>query len=90
MQLARHFRAAVTGVCSASNAELVRSLGAARVIDYAKEDFTQIGNTYDVILDAVGNCPFSRCEQTLAPGGRLLMVVTGLLPLWWFRRRGWI
>ena len=78
VQLAKHFGATVTGVCSAANMELVRSLGAARVIDYAKENFSQAGDTYDVILDAVGNCTFSRCERALAPGGRLLLVVGSL------------
>ena len=78
VQLATHFGAVVTGVCSASNAELVRSLGAARVIDYAKQDFTQSGETFDIILDAIGNCTFARCERALASGGRLLMVVASL------------
>lgn len=78
VQLAKHFGAAVTGVCSGANGELVRSIGAARVIDYARENFTRTGDTYDVILDAVGNCTFSRCEQALSPGGRLLLVVATL------------
>jgi NADPH:quinone reductase-like Zn-dependent oxidoreductase len=78
VQLARHFGATVTGVCSAGNAELVRSLGAERTIDYAKEDFTQTGETYDIILDAVGNCTFARCKRALSPGGRLLLVVASL------------
>jgi NADPH:quinone reductase-like Zn-dependent oxidoreductase len=78
VQLARHFGAAVTGVCSAANAELVRSLGAERVIDYAREDFTHGNETYDVILDAVGNCTFKRCQHALSPGGRLLLVVANL------------
>jgi NADPH:quinone reductase-like Zn-dependent oxidoreductase len=78
VQLARHFGGVVTGVCSAGNADLVRSLGAARVIDYAKEDFTQTGETYDIILDAVGNCTFARCQRALSPGGRLLLVVANL------------
>jgi NADPH:quinone reductase-like Zn-dependent oxidoreductase len=78
VQLAKHFGATVTGVCSAGNAELVRSLGAARVIDYAQEDFTRTSGPYDIILDAVGNCTFSRCERALAPDGRLLMVVATL------------
>lgn len=78
VQLAKHFGALVTAVCSAGNAELVRSLGAARVIDYAREDFTQTGETYDVILDTVGNCSFARCGRALSPGGRLLLVVASL------------
>ena len=78
VQLAKHFGAVVTGVCSASNAELVRSLGAARVIDYAQQDFTQSGEIYDIIVDAVGNCTFARCERALSPGGRLLLVVSSL------------
>jgi NADPH:quinone reductase-like Zn-dependent oxidoreductase len=78
VQLAKHFGATVTGVCSAANEELVRSLGAARVIDYANENFSQAADTYDIILDAVGNCTFSRCERALAPGGRLLLVVASL------------
>ena len=78
VQLAKHFGATVTGVCSAANAQLVRSLGADRVVDYAKEDFTQARETYDIILDAVGNCSFDRCKPVLAPGGRLLLVVASL------------
>jgi NADPH:quinone reductase-like Zn-dependent oxidoreductase len=78
VQLAKHFGATVTGVCSGANVELVRSLGAARVIDYATENFSQGGDTYDIILDAVGNCTFSRCERALSPGGRLLLVVGSL------------
>lgn len=78
VQLAKHFKAEVTGVCSAANAELVKSLGADRVIDYAAQDFTQGGERYDIIFDAVGNCPFDRCKRVLAPGGRLLLVVGSL------------
>jgi NADPH:quinone reductase-like Zn-dependent oxidoreductase len=78
VQLAKHFGSAVTGVCSGVNEQLVRSLGADRVVDYTKEDFTQSRETYDVILDAVGNCSFSRCKPVLAPGGRLLLVVASL------------
>jgi len=75
VQLAKHFGAVVTGVCSAANAQLVRSLGADHVIDYTTEDFTRSGERYDIIFDAVGNCPFDRCKAVLAPGGRLLLVV---------------
>ncbi|WP_418317071.1 NAD(P)-dependent alcohol dehydrogenase [Piscinibacter sakaiensis] len=78
VQLARHFGAIVTGVCSAGNAALVRSLGADEVIDHAAEDFTAGRERYDVILDAVGNCSFARCRRVLAPGGRLLLVVGDL------------
>lgn len=78
VQLAKHFGADVTGVCSAANAELVRSLGARHVIDYTKTDFTQNGETYDVIVDTVGTAPFSRSKASLQEGGRLLMVLGGL------------
>jgi NADPH:quinone reductase-like Zn-dependent oxidoreductase len=69
VQLARHWGAGVTGVCNSDNAELVRSLGADGVVDYRREDFTESGQTYDAILDAVGNLPFSRCRGSLKPGG---------------------
>jgi NADPH:quinone reductase-like Zn-dependent oxidoreductase len=58
--------------------ELVRSLGASRVIDYTHEDFTQNGETYDVIVDTVGTAPFWRSKASLKEGGRFLMVVAGL------------
>ena len=79
VQLARHFGASVTGVCSTANLELVRSIGADRVIDYTREDFTRSGERYDVIVDTAGTAPFSRCKGSLAEGGRLL-VVLGSLP----------
>jgi NADPH:quinone reductase-like Zn-dependent oxidoreductase len=78
VQLARHFGADVTGVCSTANLELVRSLGAGHVIDYTKEDFTQNGETYDIIVDTVGTAPFSLSKASLKEGGRLLMVLAGL------------
>lgn len=79
VQLARHFGADVTGVCRSANVELVRSLGAHQVIDYTQEDFTQNGETYDIILDATGSAPLSRCERSLKPGGRLLIILSASL-----------
>ena len=78
VQLAKHFGAEVTGVCSTANLDLVRSLGADHVIDYTKEDFSRNGVTYDVIMDNVGNAPFSRARTSLKPGGRFLMVIGDL------------
>lgn len=78
VQLARQLGAEVTGVCSAANAELVRSIGAKHVIDYAVQDFTTNGLTYDVIVDTVGNAPYARVKQSLAANGRLLVVLGGV------------
>ena len=72
VQLARHFDADVTAVCGTRNLELVKSLGADRVIDYTKEDFTKNGQTYHVIFDAVGKHSFRRCRDSLEPGGVFL------------------
>jgi NADPH:quinone reductase and related Zn-dependent oxidoreductases len=69
VQLAKYFEVDVTAVCNTKNLELVRSLGADRVIDYTQEDFTKHGQTYDVIFDAVGKHSFSRCRGSLKPGG---------------------
>jgi NADPH:quinone reductase-like Zn-dependent oxidoreductase len=78
VQLAKHFGAEVTGVCSAANFELVKSLGASHVIDYTQEDFTTNGETYDIIMDTVGTAPFSRVQASLSEKGRLLLVLAGL------------
>src|SRR5207249_3770109 len=69
VQLARYFEADVTAVCNTKNVELVRSLGADRVIDYTQEDFTKNGQTYHVIFDAVGKHSFRRCRGSLETGG---------------------
>lgn len=70
VQLAsRHFSAEVTGVCSDANVDLVRSLGANQVIDYTRQDFTQSGETYDVIFDAVGKLSPAYGKKALKPGG---------------------
>jgi NADPH:quinone reductase-like Zn-dependent oxidoreductase len=69
VQLARYFDADVTAVCGTKNLELVKSLGADRVIDYTQQDFTKNGQTYDVIFDAVGKHSFKRSRDSLEPGG---------------------
>jgi NADPH:quinone reductase-like Zn-dependent oxidoreductase len=77
VQLARHFGAEVTGVCSTSNVGLVSSLGAHHVIDYTQEDFTEQSSVYDVVFDTVGKSSFARCRRVLSRGGRYLTTVGG-------------
>jgi len=80
VQLAKHFGADVTAVCNTKNVELVRSLGADRVIDYTREDYTKHGETYDVVFDAVGKTSFRRCRRLLKRGA--LYVETDLGFMW--------
>ena len=86
VQLATHFGARVTAVCSGANVDMVRSLGADTVIDYTKEDFTRAGNTYDLIFDIVGSTTFRRCRNILKPHGVFLQNILGLTdmaPILW-------
>ena len=74
VQIAKHFGATVTGVCSTTNVDLVRSIGADRVIDYTRADFATAGEKYDIVLDTTGTTSFARAEDALEQGGRLLLV----------------
>jgi NADPH:quinone reductase-like Zn-dependent oxidoreductase len=74
VQLAKRLGAEVTGVCSTANMELVKSLGADRVIDYTREDFTRRTERYDIVFDAVGKCPKSSRKKALVPNGTFVSV----------------
>jgi hypothetical protein len=76
VQIAKSFGAGVTGICSSANVELVRSLGADKVIDYTKEDFTTKGETYDIVFDAVGKISSSIAKKALKKSGKYVSVTT--------------
>ena len=78
VQLAKSFGAEVTGVDSTGKLDTLRSIGADHVIDYTQQDFTQNGQTYDVIFDVVGRSSFSRCIRSLTQNGRYLLANPGL------------
>lgn len=74
VQLARYFGADVTGVCSTANLDMVKSLGASKVIDYTKEDFSSRETKYDIIFDTVGKCPKSQYTKALSPNGTYVTI----------------
>lgn len=91
VQLAKHYGAEVTGVCGTPRLAFVKALGADRVIDYTREDFTQNGETYDLIFDVLGRCSFARCKESLKPNGRILYAsfkTKQLLQMLWTSRVG--
>lgn len=81
IQLAKSYGAIVTGVCSTANVDLVRSIGADKVIDYTQEDFTQKGEIYDVIFDAVNTISVSRSLPSLARNGIMILSAAGMLEM---------
>ena len=92
VQLAKHFGAHVTGVCSTANMDLVKSLGADEVVDYTRQDFSRAGRVYDIVFDTVGKSGFSRSRKSLKRGGfyvrvggsgRLLSILAAILQEKW-------
>jgi NADPH:quinone reductase-like Zn-dependent oxidoreductase len=78
VQLCKYFGAEVTAVCGTTKQEFARSLGADRVIDYTKQDFSRLGQTYDIVLDTIGKTPVSGCKRALNDGGFYLLTTFGL------------
>jgi NADPH:quinone reductase-like Zn-dependent oxidoreductase len=89
VQLAKHFGAEVTGICSATNGHLVRSIGADHVIDYNTQDFTKEGPQYDMVVDTVDTAPWDRARHALVPNGRMLLIAgsTSDMILGWLKAR---
>ena len=79
IQLAKYLGAEVTGVCSSDNIELIKSLGANKIIDYTKENIEYSQETYDIVLDCIGNFPLSKCRKLLNNNGKLISINAGLL-----------
>ena len=91
VQIAKHWGADVTGVCSTARLEFVKSLGADKVIDYTKEDFTQNGETYDLIFDVLGKASFAKVNHSLKPNGILLFAsfkMKQLIQMLWTSKTG--
>ena len=91
VQIVKTFGAEVTGVCGTPRLEFVKSLGADKVIDYTQEDFTQSGETYDLIFDILGKGSFSRAKNSLSPNGRYLLAsfkMKQLLQMLWTSMTG--
>ena len=88
VQIAKSFGVEVTGVCSTRNLDMVRSIGADRVVDYSQEDFTETGARYDLILDAVGNRSLSDYKRTLHPKGVYVAVAGALARMLWITMTG--
>jgi NADPH:quinone reductase-like Zn-dependent oxidoreductase len=91
VQLAKHFGADVTGVCSTANVEMVKSLGADNVIDYKKEDYSRSGETYDIVFDTVGKSSFWQAKRVLKPDGLYLTTIISpalLLQMLWTSKFG--
>lgn len=89
VQLAKHFEAEVTGICSATNVDLVRNIGADHVIDYNTQDFTKEGPQYDMVVDTVDTAPWDRARHALVPNGRMLLIAgsTSDMILGWLKAR---